>query len=147
MGSSQCQKVLHVIRCLCHPPQAGKLRTGDPCACPAYFLRRFQAVVQERGSERHFSKKRQELGFGNSELARFTQCSLKEMELNLERTLKLYKWVFKTLVIWPMLMNKPHVKGKKYQTLANRTFSVLKLCYEYFMFTQQREKIHLVIFE
>lgn len=68
-----------------------KLRTGDPCAYPTYFLRSFQAVVQKRGSERHFSKKRQEVGLGNSKLARFTQYSLREMGLNLERTLKLYK--------------------------------------------------------
>lgn len=108
-------------RCMYILLKKEKLRTGDPCAYLTYFLRSFQAVVQKRGSERHFSKKRQELGLGNSKLARFTQYSLRDMELNLERTLKLYKWVFKTLLVWPVLMNKPHVKGKKYQTLANWT--------------------------
>lgn len=122
MWTNQCQKVLHVIQMRVSSSSRRKSwGQGILGHAQSYFLRSFQAVVQERGSERHFSKKRQEVGLGNSRLARFTQYRLREMGLNLERTLKLYKWVFKTLLVWPVLMNKPHVKGKKDQTLANWT--------------------------
>lgn len=73
------------------PPQEGRRSNGLHAfrvedegwsLCTPSWLPK--AVVQERGSELYFSKKRQELDFGNSKLARFTKASLRRMGLNIE---------------------------------------------------------------